>query len=179
MSITWKVIMSRTFDRQRRTSSKKVSPDRGVCSLQEGHQRGAIALPCGYDHRRYLSGDHPCSACAVASSAGKKHSRASSERVTSIGVPNTVVVLRKLSFPASVTSWKGTNTPAVSSRGMSYSCARILSSRPNGSLAKNRSTPQGSRAGPYTMGKPERRRHCRLPHTSPEPTFRSRLQLRR
>src|SRR5262245_18196660 len=37
---------------------------------------------------------HRCSACAVASSAGKKHSRASSERVTSIGVPNTVVVLR-------------------------------------------------------------------------------------
>src|SRR5262245_2226910 len=61
--------------------------------------------------------DHRCSACAVASSAGKKHSRASSERVTSIGVPKTVVVLMKLSLPASVTSWNGTNTPAVSSRG--------------------------------------------------------------
>ena len=63
-----------------------------------------------YDHRHYFTGDHRCSACAVASSAGKKHSSASSERVTSIGVPNTVVVLRKLNLPASVTSWKGTNT---------------------------------------------------------------------
>ena len=62
-------------------------------------------------------GDPRCSDCAVASSAGKKHSSASSERVTSIGVPKTVVVLMKLSLPSSVTSWNGTNTPAVSSRG--------------------------------------------------------------
>src|SRR5262245_36048420 len=79
--------------------------------------RRCRSLPRGKLHLNAPACDHRCSACAVASSAGKKHSRASSERVTSIGVPKTVVVLIKLSLPASVTSWNGTNTPAVSSRG--------------------------------------------------------------
>src|SRR4051794_19832324 len=52
-------------------------------------------------------------ASAVAPSAGKKDSIASSDSVTSIGVPNTVVVLMKESVPAGVTDWKGTTTPAV------------------------------------------------------------------
>src|SRR5262245_54025412 len=68
-------------------------------------------------HVTVSNADRRFSACAVASSAGKKHSRASSERVTSMGVPKTVVVLMKLSLPSSVTSWSGTNTPALASRG--------------------------------------------------------------
>ena len=41
----------------------------------------------------------PESNAAVSASAGKKDSMASSDRVTSVGVPNTVVVERKLSRP--------------------------------------------------------------------------------
>ncbi len=46
---------------------------------------------------------------AVASSAGKKVSIASSETVTSAGVPNTVVVVISESRPASVSNSSGTN----------------------------------------------------------------------
>ena len=52
------------------------------------------------------------SSSAVAASAGKKVSSASSDRVTSTGVPNTVVVLMKDSTPCAVRNWNGTATPA-------------------------------------------------------------------
>jgi hypothetical protein len=54
-------------------------------------------------------------ASMVASSAGKKHSSANSDNVTSIGVPNTVVVLKKDSTPSSVANLKGTKTAPNSS----------------------------------------------------------------
>lgn len=44
--------------------------------------------------------------------AGKNVSRASSERVMSTGVPNTVVVLMKARTPDSVINSNGTTTPA-------------------------------------------------------------------
>jgi hypothetical protein len=47
---------------------------------------------------------------AVAASAGKNVSSASSDRVTSTGVPNTVVVLMKESRPSGVSSTSGTTT---------------------------------------------------------------------
>ena len=53
-------------------------------------------------------------AAAVAASAGKKDSSANSDRVTSIGVPKTVVVLMKLSTPASVASRNGTTNESDS-----------------------------------------------------------------
>ena len=46
-------------------------------------------------------------AASVSASAGKKVSSASSDKVTSTGVPNTVVVLMKARVPASVTSCSG------------------------------------------------------------------------
>ena len=49
---------------------------------------------------------------AVLGSAGKKDSMASSDRLTSTAVPNTVVVLRNESVPASETSSSGTAIPA-------------------------------------------------------------------
>ncbi len=55
------------------------------------------------------------SAAAVAGSAGKKDSSANSDRVTSTGVPKTVIVLMKLSTPASVASRNGTANSHVRS----------------------------------------------------------------
>ena len=52
---------------------------------------------------------------AVAASAGKNDSIASSDSVTSTGVPNIVVVENSDSVPASVTKRSGTTTPAYSS----------------------------------------------------------------
>jgi hypothetical protein len=46
-------------------------------------------------------------AASVSASAGKNVSSASSDKVTSTGVPNTVVVLMKARVPASVTSCSG------------------------------------------------------------------------
>src|SRR5262249_24219156 len=64
-----------------------------------------------------------CNARAVASSAGKNDSIASSDSVTSTGVPNTVVVLKNDSVPASVTSCNGTTTPpSVSGAGGARLC---------------------------------------------------------
>jgi len=49
---------------------------------------------------------------AVAESAGKNDSNASSDKVISTGVPKTVVVLRNERMPLSVENRKGTATPA-------------------------------------------------------------------
>src|SRR5262249_5501297 len=62
--------------------------------------------------KRYCAGSaRRRSASAVAASAGKSDSRASSERVMSSGVPNTVVVLMKERVPCCVVSRRGTTTP--------------------------------------------------------------------
>jgi len=53
-------------------------------------------------------------ASAVAASAGKKASKASSDSVMSSGVPNTVVVLKNERMPCSVVNCTGTRTPANS-----------------------------------------------------------------
>src|SRR5262249_607035 len=65
-------------------------------------------LPHGKQAQR---GTMFCNVRAVASSAGKNDSIASSDTVTSTGVPNTVVVLKNDSLPPSVTSCNGTTTP--------------------------------------------------------------------
>src|SRR6188472_2702491 len=66
--------------------------------------------------RNSLTIDQPAdrSMSAVAASAGKNDSIASSERVTSTGVPKIVVVENSESVPASVTKRSGTTTPAYS-----------------------------------------------------------------
>jgi hypothetical protein len=65
---------------------------------------------------------------AVALSAGKKDSRASSAKVISTGIPNTVVVLKKLRTPSSAASFSGTTAPAYSS-GLGVLFATCLGTR--------------------------------------------------
>src|SRR5215831_15328081 len=68
------------------------------------------SIACGAD-KQAQRGTMFSNARAVASSAGKNDSIASSDTVTSTGVPNTVVVLKNDSLPAGVTSCNGITTP--------------------------------------------------------------------
>ena len=77
-------------------------PFRGNSDAGRRERRRDRGPQSGRDAR--LSAPRLCNAWAVAASAGKKASRASSDRVMSIGVPNTVVVEKNDSVPASVTN---------------------------------------------------------------------------
>src|SRR5690606_25148993 len=75
----------------------------------QGRGQASCTLPVPDNHPTPFR-----SAAAVAASAGKKVSSASSDRVMSMGVPKMVVVLNRLRISSPARSRSGTTTPAKS-----------------------------------------------------------------
>lgn len=83
-----------------------------VATARQAESQSVIAPSGTQPPQRLLGAAERARRALVAALAGKKDSIASSARVISIGVPKTVVVLRKARVPCSVLSRKGTAMPA-------------------------------------------------------------------